>query len=295
MGALSSGGSPAAFQMDYKSIDYKGIPVQADIIAGIIRLQVDAIDCFRELDRLVRSDQGVASLVLMVVNSPLYNRGRMVASIPLAISVLGFNVVRSLAMLAFARSLFSQTKDPLFRRHIWQHSLLTAIASHGVCHALGNATGKDDAFIAGLMHDTGKVLLFTHARERYLEALNLCLESGCASAEAERRFLGTDHYQVGREAVAQWKLPQRFVEYMATDLSVPSAAAAADTVRLSLAAANYLVKALGIGSRPIDDSGVRNSALMALGVGEALAEKLVDSAFLEALFENDIYKLCADF
>jgi putative nucleotidyltransferase with HDIG domain len=281
--------------MDFRAINYKGIPVQADIISGIIRLEVDAINCFRELDRLVRSDQGVASLVLMVVNSPLYSRGRMVSTIPLAISVLGFNVVRSLAMLAFARSLFSQTKDPLFRLHIWQHSLLTAIASHNVCQELGNEAGKDDAFIAGLMHDTGKVLLFTHAKDIYLKVLTLCLEGECTTSEAEQRFLGTDHCEVGREAVAQWKLPERFIDYMATDLSTPRPEDNSDTVRLSLAAANYLVKALGIGSGPIDDCDVRKDGLIALGLTEALAGRLALDTFAEKLFESDIYKLCADF
>ena len=281
--------------MDYRSINYKGIPVQADIISGIIRLEADAIDCFRELDRLVSSDQGVASLILMVVNSPLYSRGKTVASIPLAISVLGFNVVRSLAMLAFARSLFSQTKDPLFRQHIWRHSLLTAIASEAICRELGNLAGKDEAFIAGLMHDTGKVLLFTHAHALYLQALEHWLSSGCSSLEAEQRFLGTDHCQVGREAVAQWKLPGRFVDYMATDLSRPSTASEAGGAGLSLAAANYLVKSMGIGSTAIEDREARRNGLMAFGLGAGIAERLAQDDFLETLFETDIYRLCADF
>ena len=287
--------SGKASRMDYKAINYKGIPVQADIISGIISLEVDAINCFRELDRLVRSDQGVASLVLMVVNSSLYSRGRMITTIPLAISMLGFNIVRSLAMLAFARSLFSQTKNPLFRQHIWQHSLLTAIASHNVCQELGHEAGKDDAFIAGLMHDTGKVLLFTHVKDRYLPALNLCLQSGCSSTQAEQQFLGTDHLQVGREAVAQWKLPERFIDYMATDLSMPSPPGYADTVRLSLAVANYLIKTMGIGASPIDDCAIKKAGLISLGLSETLAETLVQDAFTDTLFESDIYKLCADF
>ena len=45
--------------MDYRAIDYKNIPVQAEIISGIIRLDVESINCFRDLDSYVRSDQGV--------------------------------------------------------------------------------------------------------------------------------------------------------------------------------------------------------------------------------------------
>ena len=279
--------------MNFRAINYKGIPVQADILSGIIRLDVDAVDSLRELDRLVRSDQGVASLVIVVVNSPLYNRGRTVTTIPLAISVLGFNIVRSLALLAFARSLFSQTRDPQFRHHIWQHSLLTAIAAQEICQSLGAEREQDSAFVAGLMHDTGKLLLFTHARERYLQALALCLESGCSSVSAEQRFLGADHCQVGREAVLQWRLPDRFAEYMATDWSRPPPNGFADTVLLSLAAANYLIKASGIGSAQIADAAARGSGLRILGVAPEMAERLAQREFVERLFDNDMFKLCA--
>jgi len=281
--------------MDYKSINYKGIPVQADIISGIIKLEVDAVHCFRDLDRLVRSDQGVASLVLMVVNSALYGRNQKVSTIPLDISLLGFNVVRSLAILAFARSLFAQTNDPLFRQHIWQHSLLTALASHDICQALGNETEKDEAFIAGLMHDTGKVLLYTHTKELYLQALAVCLSDGGSSVEAEQKILGTDHCQVGAEAVIQWRLPKRFIAYMGTDRSVDNPQGNTDTVGLSLAAANFLIKGLGIGSRMIEDVAVKRAGLISLGLNEALVDMLVMETFTNRLFESDIYKLCIDF
>jgi HD-like signal output (HDOD) protein len=124
-------------KMSPTKINFKNIPVQARIISNIINIDIDSYKCFFELDNLISSDQGVASLVLRVVNSPIYSRGNKVATIPLAISLLGYSVVRSLALLAFSRSLFSQTKNTIFRLHIWQHSLLTAIASQTICHKLG--------------------------------------------------------------------------------------------------------------------------------------------------------------
>jgi putative nucleotidyltransferase with HDIG domain len=204
--------------MDCKAINYKNIPVQPDIISGIVHLDVESTTCFRDLDRYVHSDQGVVTLVLRVVNSALYFRGSKIATIPKAISILGFQVVRSLAMLAFSRSLFSLTSNPLFRTHIWQHSLLTAMAGQTICHALGDEKQKDEAFIAGLMHDIGKLLLFAHDPNKYLEVLHIVLKEACLSAEAEQRVYGCDHYQVGVEAVSQWQLPERFVGYMGSDL-----------------------------------------------------------------------------
>ena len=73
--------------MDCNTINYKNIPVQSDVIAGIIELDVDSVSCFRELESLIRSDQGVTTLLLRVVNSPLYSRGRNITTIPLSISL----------------------------------------------------------------------------------------------------------------------------------------------------------------------------------------------------------------
>lgn len=281
--------------MDCTSINYKNIPVQADIISGIIRLDVDSNSCFGDLDNYVRSDQGVATLVLRVVNSPLYSRGRKIATIPMAISVLGFNVVRSLAMLAFSRSLFSKTQISLFRIHLWQHSLLTAIAGQIICQDLGSPRDKDEAFIAGLMHDMGKVLLFNHDQVRYLDVLQQVLDDGRNSIEAEQAVFGCDHGQVGREAVRQWKLPEHFVDYMGSDLNSTRVDAANSPVLRSLSAANRLIEGIGIGARAEPDPALRKDALTALGIDGELSERWLQDEFIQGLINNETYQLCASF
>lgn len=279
--------------MTQAAIDYKNIPVHSEIIAGIIRLDAESSTCFRELDGFVGSDQGVATMVLRAVNSPFYSRGRKVANIPHAITALGFNVVRSLAILAFSRAIFAQSRNPLFRTHIWHHSLLTAIAGRRICGELGAVQSQDDAFVAGLMHDMGKVLLFNHDPPKYLEALQLMLDSGCASLEAESRRMGIDHCQVGREAVALWKLPERFADYMGQDLSLPRPGHAADAVNLSLALSNKLIRGAGIGAREETDADARKAALAAFGVDDALCESWLRSEFLAELTNDEAYRLCA--
>jgi putative nucleotidyltransferase with HDIG domain len=281
--------------MDCKAIDYKNIPVQSDIIAGIVRLDVDSNTCFRDLDSYVHSDQGVATLVLRVVNSALYSRGNKIATIPRAISVLGFQVVRSLAMLAFSRALFAQTNSPLFRTHIWQHSLLTAIAAQTICRSMGDGKQKDEAFIAALMHDLGKVLLFTHDAGKYLEVLHVVLNERCPSAEAEQRVFGCDHYQVGAEAVKQWRLPERFVEFMGTPLGPHNPGDAEDHVRLSLAAANCLIGTFGIGATALLDIEERRSVLRPYELPAEICEPCLTEEFLEELMSNETYQLCANF
>jgi HD-like signal output (HDOD) protein len=279
--------------MEPSKINFKNIPVQAGIISNIIKLEVDSNNCFQELDDLVSSDQGVASLVLRVVNSPFYSRGNKVTTIPFAISLLGYNVVRSLALLAFTRSLFSHTKNEEFRVHIWQHSLLTAIASQNISQEFGKVSLSDEAFIAGLMHDTGKVLMYSHNPAMYQDVLKYAFENNCTSVQAEHHYFGFDHCQVGAEAVKEWKLPERFRDYMGTDLSLPPAEHHADQVMTCLLVANFLIKAAGIGGLEIDDYEIKKSALSNFGLHDVLHENLLHPDFIPALMENDTYKLCA--
>jgi len=245
------------------------------------------------LDGLISSDQGVASLVLRVVNSPFYSRGNKVATIPFAISLLGYSVVRSLALLAFGRSLFAQTSNKLFRQHIWQHSLMTAIASQSICQLLGHAKLDDEAFIAGLMHDIGKVLMLTHNQDLYDSAFIFSLENNCPCLQAEQKFFGFDHCQVGLEAVQEWNLPDRFNDYLGLELSLPRSGQLADTVLISLMAANFLVKSAGMGANAITDRDIKKSALRSMGLNEELSEHLLQDQFIEGLMENETYKLYA--
>jgi putative nucleotidyltransferase with HDIG domain len=277
--------------MDSTKINFKNIPVQAGIISNIIKLEVDSNNCFQELDDLISADQGVASLVLRVVNSPFYSRGNKVTTIPFAISLLGYNVVRSLALPAFSRPLFSQTRNEMFRLHIWQHSLLTAIASQSICEEFGNARLNDEAFIAGLMHDTGKVLMFNHNPALYQDVFKFSFENNCTSVQAEHHYFGFDHCQVGAEAVTEWKLPERFRDYMGVDLNIP--VTQADQVLTCLLAANFLVKAAGIGGAEIDDYEIKKSALVSFGLHDVLHENLLHEQFIPGLMEHETYKLCA--
>ena len=279
--------------MESTKINFKNIPVQAGIISKILGLDVDSHTCFQELDDLISTDQGVASLVLRVANSAFYNRGNTIATIPFAISLLGYSVVRSLALMAFSRSLFSQTRNPIFRLHIWQHSLLTAIISQNICTELGEKKLTDESFIAGLMHDTGKVLMFNHNSKLYESVFNFDFENNCGSLQAEQKIYGFDHCQIGKQAVTEWKLPERFNDFMGTDLALPSNIKKIDTVMQCLMAANYLVKTAGIGANKVDEQDARKQPLLTLGFDEVLVDRLLKDDYIEGMMEDETYKLCA--
>lgn len=278
--------------MDCKAIDYQNIPVQPEILSNILQLDAESANCFQALDLHVHSDQGIATLVLRVANSPLYKRNRQIATIPMAISVLGFNLVRSLAMLAFSRSLFAHIKHPLFLQHVWQHSLLTALAGQTICADISHSRDQDEAFLAGLIHDMGKVLMFMHDQTAYLQVLQHVLAGTHTSLEAENLIFGFDHGDVGEEAVKQWQLPEHFVDYMGARLNNPPPAKASSLAHLGVAIANSLVNTAGFGASALSHED-RLERLSQFGQPpEAMAQWLAP-AFLQQLMQHDVYQLCA--
>ncbi len=280
--------------MKHCDIDYKKIATaQPGIITKIIEINEESQNCFREIDTLLRSDQAIAAFVLRVANSPIYSRNQAIKTLPIAISLLGVTIIRSLVILAFSRAVFAKSRNQLVCKHVWHHSLLTAIASHHICNKLGNHEAAEEAFVAGLLHDIGKVLLFTHVQNEYMEALNYALEQHCPCADAEQKILGINHRQVGEAAIKAWKLPEHFSRFVHNDLDRIAVDHIQDKVLLSLAAANSIIKGRGFGANTIDLS-IQKEKLVQYGLGDELSSQLLDEAFFEELLTNDIYQLCAN-
>lgn len=277
--------------MKVHAVDYKNISVNPEIISKITQIDPESNNCFKEIDNLLRLDQSIATLILRVANSPIYNRGKHITTLPVAINTLGVMVIRSLALLSLSRSIFTQSKNELMMRHVWQHSLLTAIASQAICNEIDAAKEGEEAFVAGLLHDIGKVLLFSHCKEKYIEILEYALKKNCTSAEAEMRHLKISHLEVAQQAIKEWKLPAYFGNYIGVDLEQLSTDQMGDKVQKSLAAANSLVKGAGIGSN-LWDQETRKNKLIALGLGSDLSDYLLEDAFLQKLMENEIYQQC---
>jgi len=70
----------------------------------------------------------------------------------------------------------------------------------------------EDSFMAGVLHDAGKLVLVANMPDRYREILTLAHNNGCTVNEAERQVLGATHAEVGGYLLALWGLPQAIVE-----------------------------------------------------------------------------------
>lgn len=167
------------------------------------------------LARVVMVDQSLACKVLRLANSAYFCRRDKAETVTDAILTLGFGYVRNLAASASVLDvLFPSHVFPGFNWHnFWRHSVTTAIATESF---YSFATGckrksEESAFVAGLMHDIGKLVIARALPFRFREIVETCRERRTEMIDTETKLLCTNHVFIGKQLAASWQLPDKLV------------------------------------------------------------------------------------
>ncbi len=184
----------------------RDLPSPTLVLEQLLR-SFDQVDVsIDELDGLIARDQALAARTLRLANSSFYGLQSAVRTIPQAITVLGFDSVRSLVVSAGVIDCFTPAAGSSFDyRAFWRHAIGTALAARALARCCGKS--PEFAFVAGLLHDVGVLVLMTRFGTEYAAALAHQLETDCPLPEAERAVLELDHTTVGRVLAQQWKFP----------------------------------------------------------------------------------------
>ncbi|MFK8113214.1 MAG: response regulator [Rubripirellula sp.] len=172
------------------------------------------------LDRvanMIGSDMGMTAKVLQLVNSSFFGLPQDVSCPKHAVSLLGLNVIRPLVLTA---DVFSMYEDPELDGFHLSESIEHCLAVATAARAIAEEETSDshiinDSFIAGMMHDIGKLILSANLRETFAEATELAKNANISLAEAEEKVFGTSHAQVGAHLLGLWGLPNPIVEAVA--------------------------------------------------------------------------------
>lgn len=151
-------------------------------------------------------DQGLSARVLRVANSSFYGLTREVGSIQDAITVLGFDTLRSLVVSAGFAHAFPAAAGNLFDRHAyWTRSFRVATYTEALAQCMGAA--RQLSFTAGLFHDVGQLVLSICIPEEFAAMLEQQKHSSSSLIEIERSMLGFDHAEIGAEMARRWNFP----------------------------------------------------------------------------------------
>jgi HD-like signal output (HDOD) protein len=225
----------------------RDLPAMPHVASKVLELSSDPDTSAALLQQVISDDQAMTARILKIANSAMYACSRRIKTLSEAIVMLGFNSIRSLVVTSAARNLYStgNARMGLKERLLWEHSIGCAFA----CRVLASERHPalaEEAFLAGLMHDIGKLVLNLQLPDQFEEVVQIVYNENREFDSTERELLGFDHARVGALLVNKWKLSALLEEVIKLHHD-PDALTADRPLLLYLDLANNMCRKFGIG------------------------------------------------
>lgn len=223
----------------------------------------------RSLGDILDRDAGLAAGLLKLVNSSFFGLARRVSSTEQAVTLLGLDTVRALVLSHGLFSRFDAGRYPGFTLSgLWNHSLGTARLAQGIARLEGAAKNVLDAcFMAGLVHDVGKLILAELFEPEYARALALSRERNTPIFDAEMEVFGVSHAGVGAYLLGLWGFEEGVVLGVARHHRPETAAADSPFAVAAVHAANAFEHELVVINSHYARHPVNEEALGGMGFG----------------------------
>lgn len=189
----------------------KSIPALPDTLYKVNALLDDPEASLKEIADLLATDSGLAARVLKLVNSAYYGLPRMVATIPLATTILGIRAIKNQVVnIAYADVMGELGGRYEEYRILWRHALKTAAWARTIAPEISDID-TEEVFTAGLVHDVGRTLCLRLKPETYGRLVTQSQTSGRPLVGTEGEIMGFDHMRMGGWMASKWMLPQSLV------------------------------------------------------------------------------------
>lgn len=231
-----------------KMKDIKSFP---QFVLETLRKLNDPTSNAADVAQSLSMDEGLVLRVLKLANSAAYGMTRTISNVSEAIALLGYKNVSNIVLAATVYSVMDKGLSGyvLDRGELWRHSLTVAYASRYIAQVTGKSA-TEDAYVGGLLHDIGKVVLNDYVRFGYGIIVKMVEEEHVPFPEAELRVLGFDHAMVGSILTEKWELPESYqyaVAYHHKPNELPEDKAEYQTIVDIVSVANSMCLMLGIG------------------------------------------------
>ncbi len=179
----------------------KDIHAMPTVIVKALNIMKKPTASMKELGDIVMFDQSLTIKFLALVNSAYYGFSQQISSINIALSLLGMTKVKNIIVAVAMKPMMSNQGD----KELWKHSMKVASG----CEYLANLTkimDSDEAFIAGFVHDVGKIVLHMTNEKLYTKVIN-AVDMGGSILDLEKKYFDSDHVKTGSLLAKRWQLP----------------------------------------------------------------------------------------
>ena len=193
------------------------LPTLSPVAQRVLRLGSAAEADLQDIVRIIQSDPALTGRVLSMCQRAEHGLGDKVTTVERAVVMLGFEAVRAAilsvavydAMSHHAAQLEARDGAEGFRHEgFWRHCVATACGADEIARVHKSLkVSPDEAFVAGLLHDLGKLALELVLPRTYGKVMRLAEERGLSASSAAQRIIGIDHHTAGKRLAEHWGLP----------------------------------------------------------------------------------------
>lgn len=189
------------------------LPSLPSVYVALQDIARDERTTLSDVAKLVAADPALAARVLQIVNSAFFRLAKRISNIEQAVSYLGFNAIRNLAMSVEIFSQWPGGAGPGLDVNRLQSHVHAAAAAASALTA--KTPMADDSMLAGLLHDIGYWILAQECPQELSGAVRLAVSSGIPLHAAETQIMGASHAEIGAYLLGIWGLPYSVVEAVA--------------------------------------------------------------------------------
>lgn len=261
------------------------LPAIPALVMRALELIDDPRSHVNQLAEVLSSDQALTAKILRLANSAYYSFPRKIATITDAIVILGFSTLKSLIIAASTYNLLNREVEGygLAQGELWKHSISCAMTARLLARRI-RYRFPETAFVAGLLHDIGKVVLNTYMKKEFEEILKYVEEKQVPFMKAEKEIIGFDHAEIGAKVAEKWNFPEELVEairYHHEPEAVENKTKEANLVDIThLSDAIVLMMGFGLGvdglMYPIEEGAVERAGITMEDLNE-IGNKLIES------------------
>lgn len=187
------------------------LPSPPAIAAQILNTIQDKESSLEDLEKIISADPALTGKLLRIANSAFYSLPYQVSNVNRALSILGTNVIKNIALsFVIAGNLRGEAESSFDFDYFWRRSVTTAVAAELVVGLLHEK--DEDIFVTGLLQDIGIMIMYLSKGQEYTAALDQCITgSGTDMIGQERKMYQFDHQQLGCAFLESWRIPQSIV------------------------------------------------------------------------------------
>jgi putative nucleotidyltransferase with HDIG domain len=183
-----------------------------EVVIRVNELADDPHSSISDFEAIIQQDAALCAHLLKIVNSPFYGFPSSIDTISRAITIIGTEDLRNLALATTAANALCKLESGMIDIHtFWRHSLYCAIIARELAELIGKRH-PERLFVAGLLHDVGSLALYNSHPEICGRIIARSHEQNRPLHEFERQELGFSHCDVGAALAEKWCFPTALVE-----------------------------------------------------------------------------------